>query len=144
MISLIATFSFWFIQQLNVTDIFVYFYRNLWLSIVLALPSVVILYILTNISYFTVMNKAELLSSNAVAVVCRRSNQSYSRIGVSFLSRHGVKLYWVLLFVCYLFLFLLVHWAVLMQFCFNLLDIVWLVLNMDIYLKSLPVFKHKD
>ncbi|CAF2958561.1 unnamed protein product [Rotaria sp. Silwood2] len=42
--------------------------RNLWLSIVLALPCVIILYILTNISYFTVMNKAELLSSNAVAV----------------------------------------------------------------------------
>ncbi|CAF4558375.1 unnamed protein product [Rotaria sp. Silwood1] len=42
--------------------------RNLWLSIVLALPSVIILYLLTNISYFTVMNKAVLLSSNAVAV----------------------------------------------------------------------------
>ncbi|CAF0734828.1 unnamed protein product [Adineta steineri] len=42
--------------------------RNLWLSIVLALPSVMILYLLTNISYFTVMNKAALLSSNAVAV----------------------------------------------------------------------------
>ncbi|CAF2801060.1 unnamed protein product [Rotaria sp. Silwood2] len=42
--------------------------RNLWLSIVLALPCAIILYILTNISYFTVMNKAELLSSNAVAV----------------------------------------------------------------------------
>ncbi|CAF3395054.1 unnamed protein product [Rotaria sp. Silwood1] len=42
--------------------------RNLWLSIVLAVPCVIILYILTNISYFTVMNKAELLSSNAVAV----------------------------------------------------------------------------
>ncbi|CAF4190769.1 unnamed protein product [Rotaria socialis] len=42
--------------------------RNLWLSIVLALPSVIILYLLTNISYFTVMNKATLLSSTAVAV----------------------------------------------------------------------------
>ncbi|CAF3008133.1 unnamed protein product, partial [Rotaria sp. Silwood2] len=42
--------------------------RNLWLSIVLALPSVIVLYFLTNISYFTVMNKAVLLSSNAVAV----------------------------------------------------------------------------
>ncbi|CAF4021696.1 unnamed protein product [Rotaria sordida] len=41
--------------------------RNLWLSIVLALPSVIILYLLTNISYFTVMNKALLLSSNTVA-----------------------------------------------------------------------------
>ncbi|CAF1101483.1 unnamed protein product [Rotaria sp. Silwood1] len=42
--------------------------RNLWLSIVLALPSVMILYVLTNISYFTVMNKAELLTSQSVAV----------------------------------------------------------------------------
>ncbi|CAF0777144.1 unnamed protein product [Rotaria sordida] len=42
--------------------------RNLWLSIVLALPCVIILYILTNISYFTAMNKVELLISNAVAV----------------------------------------------------------------------------
>jgi hypothetical protein len=45
------------------------FNRNLWLSIVLAVPSVIVLYLLTNISYFTVMNKAVLLSSNAVAVV---------------------------------------------------------------------------
>ncbi|CAF1284776.1 unnamed protein product [Rotaria sordida] len=42
--------------------------RNLWLSIVLALSSVIILYLLTNISYFTVMNKAELLSSDTVAM----------------------------------------------------------------------------
>ncbi|CAF1180369.1 unnamed protein product [Rotaria sordida] len=42
--------------------------RNLWLSIVVALSSVIILYLLANISYFTVMNKAELLSSDAVAV----------------------------------------------------------------------------
>ncbi|CAF3525129.1 unnamed protein product, partial [Rotaria sp. Silwood2] len=42
--------------------------RNLWLSIVLALPTVIVLYVLTNISYFTVMNKEELLSSEAVAV----------------------------------------------------------------------------
>ncbi len=49
-------------------DIFT-LYRNLWLSIVVAMPSVIVLYLLTNISYFTVMNKATLLSSNAVAVV---------------------------------------------------------------------------
>ncbi|CAF3344033.1 unnamed protein product [Rotaria socialis] len=42
--------------------------RNLWLSVVLGLPSVIVLYVLTNISYFTVMNKVELLSSDAVAV----------------------------------------------------------------------------
>ncbi|CAF4698840.1 unnamed protein product [Rotaria sp. Silwood1] len=42
--------------------------RNLWLAIVVALSSVIIIYLLINISYFTVMSKAELLSSDAVAV----------------------------------------------------------------------------
>ena len=42
--------------------------RNLWLSIVLAVPSVILLYVLTNISYFTVMDKAALLNSDAVAM----------------------------------------------------------------------------
>ncbi|CAF1201221.1 unnamed protein product [Didymodactylos carnosus] len=41
---------------------------NLWLSIIIAVPTVTVLYLLTNISYFTVMTKAALLSSNAVAV----------------------------------------------------------------------------
>ncbi|CAF4475175.1 unnamed protein product [Rotaria socialis] len=42
--------------------------RNLWLSIVLTLPGVIVLYVLTNISYFTVMNKETLLASKVVAV----------------------------------------------------------------------------
>ncbi|CAF0835435.1 unnamed protein product [Rotaria sordida] len=42
--------------------------RDLWLSIALALPAVTVLYVLTNISYFTVLSKAALLSSTAVAV----------------------------------------------------------------------------
>ncbi|CAF3689710.1 unnamed protein product [Rotaria sordida] len=42
--------------------------RNLGLALALALPTVIILYVLINISYFTVMSKAVLLSSNAVAV----------------------------------------------------------------------------
>ncbi|CAF1388436.1 unnamed protein product [Rotaria sordida] len=42
--------------------------RNLWLAIILALPSIIVIYLLTNISYFTVMDKATLLSSDAVAV----------------------------------------------------------------------------
>ncbi|CAF1418645.1 unnamed protein product [Adineta ricciae] len=42
--------------------------KNLWLSIVVALPIVIVLYVLTNISYFTVMTKSALLSSNAVAM----------------------------------------------------------------------------
>ncbi|CAF4100214.1 unnamed protein product [Rotaria socialis] len=42
--------------------------RNLWLSIVVAVTLTIIVYVLTNISYFTVMSKDELLNSNAVAV----------------------------------------------------------------------------
>ncbi|CAF0938792.1 unnamed protein product [Adineta ricciae] len=42
--------------------------KNLWLSIVVALPIVIVLYVLTNISYFTVMTKSALLSSDAVAM----------------------------------------------------------------------------
>ena len=53
----------------------VLFFRNLWLSIVLAVPTVIILFVLTNISYFTAMNRAELLSSDAVAVVCSLDEQ---------------------------------------------------------------------
>ena len=49
--------------------IFFHLSRNLWRSIVLALPLVIVLYLLANVSYFTVMSKAALLSSNAVAVV---------------------------------------------------------------------------
>jgi amino acid transporter len=65
----------------------IFIHRNLWLSIVLALPSVIVLYLLTNISYFTVMNKAALLSSNAVAVVCRclvTNNNRMIRIDLTF------------------------------------------------------------
>ncbi|CAF1234980.1 unnamed protein product [Adineta ricciae] len=42
--------------------------RNLWLSVTLALPTVTLLYVFINISYFTAMTKSELLASNAVAV----------------------------------------------------------------------------
>jgi len=42
--------------------------RNLPLSIVIGLPLVIIVYILTNISYFTVMSVEEMISSPAVAI----------------------------------------------------------------------------
>jgi amino acid transporter len=61
----------YYLVKIDILHIFFFLFdRNLWLSIVLALPTVIILYLLTNISYFTVMNTAALLSSNAVAVVC--------------------------------------------------------------------------
>lgn len=51
-----------------------FFHRNLWLAIVLALPSVIVLYLLTNISYFIAMDKTTLLNSDAVAMVSSTSN----------------------------------------------------------------------
>ena len=65
--------------------------RNLWLSIVLALPSVIVLYLLTNISYFTVMSKEELLSSSAVAVVGSNQAKHSSHSWLFGISRPGVK-----------------------------------------------------
>ena len=38
-------------------------------SIFIAIPLVTVLYVLTNISYFSVLSKEDILSSNAVAVV---------------------------------------------------------------------------
>ncbi|XP_071785073.1 b(0,+)-type amino acid transporter 1-like [Asterias amurensis] len=56
-------------NQLNyMTEELVNPYRNLPLAIMISIPLVTLLYLLVNISYFTVMTPAELLSSNAVAV----------------------------------------------------------------------------
>ncbi len=44
-------------------------YRNLPLSMMLGLPIVILVYMLTNVSYFTVMSVDELLASPAVAIV---------------------------------------------------------------------------
>jgi len=48
---------------------FVYLNRNLPLSIIIGVPLVMVVYILTNISYFAVMSVDELIASPAVAVV---------------------------------------------------------------------------
>ena len=39
------------------------------LAILIAMPCIIVLYLLTNISYFTVMSADELLASPAVAIV---------------------------------------------------------------------------
>ncbi|XP_072169482.1 b(0,+)-type amino acid transporter 1-like [Diadema setosum] len=56
-------------NQLNyVTEELVNPYRNLPLAIIIGIPMVTILYLMVNISYFTVMSPEELLQSGAVAV----------------------------------------------------------------------------
>eukprot|EP00057_Strongylocentrotus_purpuratus_P025154 XP_011679628.1 PREDICTED: b(0,+)-type amino acid transporter 1 isoform X2 [Strongylocentrotus purpuratus] len=56
-------------NQLNyVTEELINPYRNLPLAIIIGIPMVTVLYLLVNISYFTVMSPEELLQSSAVAV----------------------------------------------------------------------------
>ena len=51
-------------------------FRNLPLAIMIGIPLVTVLYLLVNISYFTVMSVEELLNSPAVAVVSTISVKS--------------------------------------------------------------------
>ena len=47
------------------------FDRNIPLAICIAVPSVTVIYLLTNIAYFAVLSPTELLASSAVAVVSK-------------------------------------------------------------------------
>ncbi len=61
-------------SKLNTVVLFIN--RNIPLSILLSLPLCMVIYVLVNVSYFTVMSKDELLASNAVAVVSEKKNIS--------------------------------------------------------------------
>ena len=51
-----------------------FYYRNLPKAIIISLPSVTIIYVLANISYFAVLESTEILNSDAVAIVSIADN----------------------------------------------------------------------
>uniref|UniRef100_A0A8C4RUD4 Cystine/glutamate transporter-like n=1 Tax=Erpetoichthys calabaricus TaxID=27687 RepID=A0A8C4RUD4_ERPCA len=78
-----AVFSSCDIKFLHSKFLFLFFvfFRNIPLSIILSMITVIIFYLLTNISYYTVMTSQEVLESNAVAVTfADRALQGFSSV----------------------------------------------------------------
>ena len=56
--------------------------KNLPRSILFSMPVVVVVYVLMNVSYLTVLSPEDLLNSNSVAVVSKNSTYKESQKGV--------------------------------------------------------------